>query len=90
MSELDFEEIVRKIRGLSLPFQGLKWKQIVDFVTFASRLKDPILLAQPAGVSVTEAPDGLPPSVAAFLGGSCNLTPSGVENYWKILKTTIS
>jgi hypothetical protein len=47
------------------------------------------LLAQPAGVSVTEAPDVLPSSVAAFLGGSCNLTPSAVEPCWKILKTTI-
>jgi hypothetical protein len=89
MSELDFEELVRQLCGLSLPFQGLKWKQIVDFVTFALRLKNPILLAQPAGVSVTEAPDVLPPSVAAFLGGSCNLTPSAVEHCWKILKTTI-
>ncbi|KAF8223573.1 hypothetical protein L208DRAFT_1411665, partial [Tricholoma matsutake] len=70
-SELDFEELVQQLHGLSLPFQSLKWKQIVDF--------DPILLAQPAGISVTEGPDVLPPSVATFLGGSCNLTPSAVE-----------
>ena len=63
--------------------------QIVDFVTLSSRLKDPILLAQPAGISVTEAPAVLPPSVAAFLGSSCNLTPPAVENCWKILKTTV-
>lgn len=67
----------------------LKWKQIVDFVTLASRLNDPILLAQPAGISVTEPPAILPPSVAAFLGSSCNLTPPAVENCWKILKTTV-
>jgi hypothetical protein len=85
-SELDFEKLVWQLCGLSLPFQSLKWKQIVDFVTFASRLKDPILLAQPTGVSVTKAPDVLPPSVATFLGGSCNLTPSAVEHCWKILK----
>jgi hypothetical protein len=89
MSELDFEELVQQLHGLSFSFQGVKWKQIVDFVTFASRLKDPILLAQPAGVSVTEPPDVLPPSVAAFLGSSCSLTPLAVENCWKILKTTV-
>jgi hypothetical protein len=88
-NELDFEELVRQLRGLSLPFQSLKWKQIVDFFTFVSRLKDPILLAQPAGVSVTEAPDVLPPSVATFLGGSCNITVSAVTHCWKILQMTI-
>jgi hypothetical protein len=73
----------------SFSFHGLKWKQIFDFITFASRLKDPILLAQPAGISVDEAPAVLPPSVAAFLGSSCNLTPPAVENCWKILKITV-
>jgi len=45
MSELDFEELIQQLHGLSFSFQGLRWKQIVDFVTLALRLKDPILLA---------------------------------------------
>ncbi|KAF8237251.1 hypothetical protein L208DRAFT_1517689, partial [Tricholoma matsutake] len=88
MSELDFEELVQQLHGLIF-FQGLKWKQIVDFVTLASRLKDPILLAQPAGISVTEAPAVLLPSVAAFPASSCNLAPPAVESCWKIVKTTV-
>ncbi|KAF8237528.1 hypothetical protein L208DRAFT_1217477, partial [Tricholoma matsutake] len=59
------------------------------FVTLALRLKDPILLAQPTGISVIKPPAILPPSVAAFLGSSCNLTPPAVKNCWKILKTTV-
>jgi hypothetical protein len=89
MSELDFEELVQQLQGVSLSFHGLKWKQVVDFVTFASRPKDPILLAQPSGVSGLEPPDILPPSIASFLGSCCNLTPAAVENCWKILKETV-
>ena len=90
MSELNFEELVQKLHGLPFSFQGLKWKQIVDFVTLASRLKDPILLTQPAGISVSEAPAVLPPSVVTFLQNpSATLHHPAVENCWKTLKMKV-
>jgi hypothetical protein len=62
---------------------------LVTFVTLASKLKDDILLTQPASHLATQPPDVLPPSIIHFLGGCCDLTPLHVGHCWDALKSVI-
>ena len=63
--------------------------QIFHFISFVSRLKDDILLTQPAHWSATVPPDILPPSVIEFLSDGCDLAQEKVETLWGILKSNI-
>jgi hypothetical protein len=60
--------------------------QIVHFVTLASRLKDDILLTQPAHISPLQPPDVLPPSITSFLSDCCGLSEDLVDSCWDVLK----
>jgi hypothetical protein len=67
-------------------FGGPSLPKIFLLIVSAIKLKDDILLAQPAEHSSTEPPDYLPPSVVVLLSRICSLTESIVEGYWRILK----
>ncbi|KAF8802114.1 hypothetical protein BYT27DRAFT_7226507 [Phlegmacium glaucopus] len=58
-------------------------------LSFASRLKDDILLAQPSSVLALNPPDVLPPTISTFLINSCGISVACVEACWDMLKTTI-
>jgi hypothetical protein len=62
---------------------------IVHFVNLASRLKDDILLTQPAFVSPLQPPSTLPPSARQFLSDACGLPPPDIDCCWDTLKGVI-
>jgi hypothetical protein len=61
------------------PFGGPSLPKIFLLIVSAIKLKDDILLAQPAEHSSTEPPDYLPPSIVVLLSCICNLTESIVR-----------
>jgi hypothetical protein len=66
------------------------FEQLVKFVAFASRLKNDILLAQPA----TYIPAGdsrrpvLPPTIQEFLSEACSISLPSVIIIWEVLAQT--
>jgi hypothetical protein len=73
----------------SLPTADVTLGQVISFICLSSRLKDFILLTQPAPVSANIAPDILPPVVIEFLAECCKLTEDEVEGVWDVLKAPI-
>jgi hypothetical protein len=72
-----------------LPESEITLAQLTTLVSLASRLKDDILLAQPAHLAADCPPPILPPSIITFLSGSCKITVHEVEICWSLLKQTI-
>lgn len=64
---------------------AFSFEQMVLFVTFASRLKDDILLAQPANFSPLTMRPILPLSIQQFLVNSCDIAIGLVPQVWEIL-----
>ena len=62
---------------------------LFHFVTYATRLKDDILLPQPAVYSPLVAPELLPQSVLHFLSSACGFSLETMEHCWTILKDII-
>ena len=89
MGGVTLDELLQQFRSSPLSFNGLTWEQLVQFTTLASKVKNDIILTQPANVPESEPPDVLPPSVAAFLGDSCMLMPAQVEDCWKVMKGVV-
>jgi hypothetical protein len=89
MAGVTLGELLQQLKASPLSFDGLTWEQVIQFVTLASKVKNDIILTQPASMPESEPPAVLPPSVAAFLGDSCKLAPAHVENCWKIMKGVI-
>jgi hypothetical protein len=89
MGSVTLEQLLQQFKDSSLPLDGLTWEQVVRFVTLASNVKNDIILTQPTFVSDSEPPDVLPPSIVAFLGDGCELTPTYVENCWKVMKGVV-
>jgi hypothetical protein len=64
-------------------------EQLVKFVAFASRLKDDILLAQPAAFNVAENRcPVLPPSIQGFLSDACSIPLPSINIIWKVVFPT--
>ena len=59
------------------------------FVDLTSKLKNDIILSQPPTVPVFEPPEFLPPSIRCFLGNSCGLTQTYVDDCWSVLKGVV-
>jgi hypothetical protein len=55
----------------------------------ASALKDDILQPQPHIVSVTAAPDVLPPIITEFLSDSFHITLEAVDMLWDVVKDIV-
>lgn len=66
-------------------YPDLTLDTIFRYITLASKLKDDILLVQPAAVPPDIAPDNLPPSVSTFLENSCKISASCVSSCWEIV-----
>jgi len=62
---------------------------VIRFISLASKLKNDILLVQPARVSATEPPEVLPPTIVAFLASTCEMPPADVRHCWDALKGTV-
>ncbi|KAG2029274.1 hypothetical protein BDR03DRAFT_881284, partial [Suillus americanus] len=62
---------------------------IFRFIMLASGLKDDILLVQAASHHPDSAPLALSPAIKLFLAGSCDISESDVDTYWKALRNTI-
>lgn len=89
MSDINAEALLQQLQLNPDLFQALTLSQIFNFISLASRLKDDILLTQPAKVPATHPPTVLPPTITTFLGKACNLPQAHVEQCWDILKDTI-
>ena len=62
------------------------FEQLVKFVAFASRLKDDILLAQPAAFNLTDNKcPVLPPTIQGFLSDACSIPLSSINIIWKVV-----
>jgi len=85
MGDVPLEDLLPLINDGIDSVQQLTLSQILHFITVASRLKDDILLTQPASVPASQPPDILPPSISAFLGDCCDLLPDFVDRCWDIL-----
>ncbi|KAG2117880.1 uncharacterized protein F5147DRAFT_566783 [Suillus discolor] len=57
-----------------------------QFLRCASLLKDDIIQPQPYTVSITAAPDILPPSITNFLSDVVAISPKAVDALWDIMK----
>ena len=87
MSEL--EELLNLLRSNADASKTLTLTSLVRFVTYAARLKDDILLPQPACHSPLIAPDLLPASILNFLASACRFSLATTEHCWSILKDII-
>ncbi|KAF8056266.1 hypothetical protein FPV67DRAFT_650208 [Lyophyllum atratum] len=80
---------MKDMSTLNKAHPGLGLRQLLQFVTLVSTLRDDILLVQPAYVSAADPPEILPPTVKIFLGNSCNITGECVDDCWETLRSTI-
>jgi hypothetical protein len=87
MSEL--EELLNLLRSDADASKMLTLASLFRFVTYAARLKDDILLPQPARHSPLIAPDLLPATVLNFLASVCGFSLSTTEHCWSILNDII-
>jgi hypothetical protein len=63
-------------------------EQLIKFVAFASRLKDDILLAQPAAFLAENRRPVLPPSIQGFLSDACSIPLTSINIIWKVVFQT--
>jgi hypothetical protein len=62
------------------------FEQLVKYVAFASRLKDDILLAQPAAFNFTDNRcPVLPPTIQGFLSDACLIPLSSINIIWSVV-----
>ncbi|KAG2029131.1 hypothetical protein BDR03DRAFT_820481, partial [Suillus americanus] len=56
------------------------------FISIASRLKEDIILIQPAQASTSEPPPVLSPAFNTFLATACSISPAQANDAWKCLR----
>ena len=61
------------------------FEQIVKFITYAARLKDDILLAQPASYSPNQSEPILPPTIQKFLSDVSTIPLQSISKFWSVL-----
>ncbi|KAF8911997.1 hypothetical protein CPB84DRAFT_1841711 [Gymnopilus junonius] len=87
MSEL--LQLLELLRCNADALNTLTLGKVFRFVTYAARLKDDILLPQPATLSHSIAPELLPRTVIHFLSTACDISVQTTERCWSILKDLI-
>jgi hypothetical protein len=87
MSEL--KNLLAQLKAQSDVFHSLTIGKIIQFVACAARLKDDIILTQPANISASQAPDHLPPSIKHFLGQACDIPENYTDACWNAFKDTV-
>jgi hypothetical protein len=85
----DLKKILDLLRVDPEAFQGLAIGKILRFASYASSLKNDILLSQPASQSESTPPDILPPTVESFLSESCDIPAEFTKSCWEVFKETV-
>ena len=82
--------ITRLLNGLrQLGNHSFTFEQIIRFVTLSSRLKNDIILVQPADFRVNSGRQPvLPPAVQQFLSRACSIPLELINNVWGIFGQT--
>ncbi|KAG1898662.1 uncharacterized protein F5891DRAFT_981804 [Suillus fuscotomentosus] len=65
------------------------FSMVFHFITLASGLKDYIILVQATSHHPDSTPLVLSPVIKLFLAGSCNISESDVDIYWKVLRNIV-
>ena len=68
---------------------GLTLDQVVRFIVYATRLRDDIVLVQPANHPPECVPDFLPHSVQGFLSDACSIHLDFIPSLWGALRDTV-
>src|SRR5580698_9903859 len=84
----DLDKILDLLRVDPDAFQGLTISKILRFVSYASSLKNDILLSQPASRSESSPPDFLPQTVESFLSESCDIPAEFTKSCWDVRRTS--
>ncbi len=85
----DFVSLVELLQTRQEELHSLEFLNLFRFVIYASRLKDDILLVQPAEHSPDTAPQLLPASVRAFLSNVCGFSLEMTDLCWTGLKGVV-
>lgn len=67
-------------------FHGITLEKLMNFVVYAGKLKNDILLTQPVDHPATEPPDHLPRSIENFLNRACGLVEGQAAQCWAVVK----
>lgn len=70
-------------------FRGITLENLMKFVIYAGKLKNDILIVQPAEHPPLEPPDHLPRSIESFLNQACGLVDDQVSHCWAIVKDMV-
>jgi len=62
----------------------ITFDQILRFIAYSSRLKDDILLVQPASYTLMQPPI-LSPAIELFLSGACEIPLPCIPDFWLAL-----
>ncbi|KAF8952648.1 hypothetical protein BDZ97DRAFT_1744898, partial [Flammula alnicola] len=85
MSEL--QNLVQLLASSGQP--PVSFEQLIRFVAFASRLRNEVLLVQPAAFNlVGYTRPVLPPTIQEFLSEACLITLPSINIIWKFLAHT--
>lgn len=82
----ELKQIMRLLEDLAHPGQPvIGFEQIVKFIIYAARLKDDILLAQPASYSPNQSQPILPPTIQEFLSDVSTIPLQSISKFWSVL-----
>jgi hypothetical protein len=87
--DIPLDSLLQQFNSRSDALGDITLTTIIRFLILAAKLRNDIILTQPATLSATDPPDILPPSIAAFLGDCCDLPPHSVDHCWGILKAVV-
>jgi hypothetical protein len=85
----EFQRLFDVFRAQPSLSADLTLDQVVRFVVYATRLRDDILLVQPANHPPERVPDFLPHSVQGFLSEACSIHLDFIPPLWGALSETV-
>jgi hypothetical protein len=89
MGDIYLTRLLQLTDETSPALRQLTLGQVVQFLTLAARLKNDIILTQPATVLASDPPDVLPPTVNSFLSDCCDISSDSVDRCWDVLKDVV-
>ena len=69
--------------------KNMTLEHVCQYIRLVQHLKNDILLAQPAELSLEQAPEILPPTISLFLSNALNVPQESMQDSWEILKDHI-
>lgn len=79
-------ELLRQLENMDI-LRDVTLKHLFNFIHITNKLRNDILLAQPASHPADEPPIALPPSVTLFLSQALDLPCAAVTVLWEVLRT---